>query len=105
MAKDVTNNFDLPYDGQPNAVTVIASALQYLSRLAAAEKAFITGLQLEWVSTSSIKVKKGAAYVPTVGANSNNLQTVASDLTVSSISLGNNVWGHVYLYDNAGAAA
>jgi hypothetical protein len=105
MAKDSYNNFNLPYNGEPEAVTTIASALQFLSRLASWEKTLITGLVLEWVSTSSIKVKKGAAYVPSVGTNSNNLVVVSADITVTSISLGNSTWGHVYLYDNAGTAA
>ena len=63
--------------------------------------AHIEGLQLEWVSTSSIKVKTGAADLP----DKSRRLRVAADITVSSISLGNNVWGHAYLYSNAGVAA
>jgi hypothetical protein len=61
---------------------------------------FITGLRLEWVSVSSIRVKPGAAQIP-----AGDLLISTADITVSSISLGNNAWGHVYLYGNAGVPA
>jgi hypothetical protein len=63
--------------------------------------AYVEGLQLEWVSVSSVKVKTGAADLP----DGSRRLRVTSDITVSSISLGSNAWGHVYLYNNAGAAA
>ncbi|HEX8117322.1 MAG TPA: hypothetical protein VF521_08620, partial [Pyrinomonadaceae bacterium] len=63
--------------------------------------AYIEGLRLEWVSANSVKVKTGMADLP----DGSRRLRVAADITVSSISLGNNAWGHVYLYSNAGAAA
>lgn len=65
---------------------------------AALGNAYIEGLQIEWVSVSSIKIKTGAADVP----DGSRRIRVTSDITVSSISLGNNTWGHAYLYNNAG---
>ena len=66
---------------------------------------FITGLRLEWISVSSIKVKTGAAAVIGDDADEAALVVISSDITTSSISLGNNTWGHVYLYDDNGAPA
>src|ERR1044072_4517006 len=105
MANDPYSNFPQAYDGLKMAIDTLNQADSYLSRLASWEKTMITGLQLEYVNGTSIKVKKGAAYVQSVGANSFNLVVVSADITVSSISLGNHAWGHVYLYDNAGTAA
>jgi hypothetical protein len=61
----------------------------------------IEGLKLEWVSGSSIKVKTGAADI----ADGSRRLRVSSDITVPSIALGANAWGHAYLFNNAGAAA
>lgn len=84
-------------DAPENAVNLLAA---YFDKAAAQIGALISGLQLEWVSASSIKVKKGVAALPGGG-----LVVVAADITKTGISLGANAWGHVYLYDNAGAAA
>lgn len=61
-------------------------------------KDYIGGLLLEWVSTTSLRVKAGAAYVEGSAAVLN----VAADITKSSLSLSNNTWYHVFLYNNAG---
>lgn len=86
-------NLALPATGQGNAVDVIADWLAALAQP-------IFGLKLEWLSSSSIKVKTGAATIPSGG-----LMTVETDITVTGISLGNNAWGHVYLYNNSGSPA
>lgn len=54
---------------------------------------FIRGLQLSWVSPSSITVGTGMAALPGGG-----FVKVGVAVTVTSISLGANAWGHVYLY-------
>lgn len=59
-------------------------------------KDFITGLNLVWVSATSIKVTVGKAYV------NGTILELTSDLTKSSISTSANTWYYVYLYDNSG---
>jgi hypothetical protein len=54
--------------------------------------AFITGLQLERASATSIKVKKGVAALESGG-----FVQVTADLTISP-TLGASTWYHVYLY-------
>jgi hypothetical protein len=96
---DLTSNLKAP---KPTAMqdhkTVTLG--QGLDALDAPFKGFITGLGLEWVSASSIKVKTGAAVMPGGG-----LTVVGADITKTGVSLGVSVWGHVYLYDGGGVAA
>jgi hypothetical protein len=60
---------------------------------------FIRGLKLEWLSSSSIKVNTGAAGLPSGG------MLTAAAITVTSISLGSNTWGHVYLYNSGSSSS
>lgn len=91
--------FKIPIPGTEGVVDDIVDALLALES-AAVGPDFIHGLLLSWVSNSSITIATGAARPP-----SDELLTVETAITVSSISLGNNTWGHVYLYDNAGTPA
>jgi hypothetical protein len=61
--------------------------------------AFIEGLLPVWgVGGTSVSVTPGSAYVPGIGRNI----TVASTLTLSSLSLTINTWYYLYLYLNSG---
>jgi hypothetical protein len=53
----------------------------------------IAGLELTWVSATAVTVGIGAAYVESVG----DIVQVTSPIALTSISLGNSVWGYVYL--------
>lgn len=53
------------------------------------------GLRVEWLSTTSLRVKTGAAYIPGSG-----LATVAQDIDVTGLSLAANTMYHVYLWWN-----
>jgi hypothetical protein len=57
----------------------------------------LSGLKLEWLSPSSIKVNVGVAVTP-----AGVVVPIPAAITVTGISLGNNTWGHVYLYDDDG---
>jgi hypothetical protein len=50
---------------------------------------YIEGLRLEWMSSSSIKVKTGAADIP----NGSRRLRVTADITVTGISPGASVCG------------
>jgi hypothetical protein len=91
--------FEKPLDHEQLLEHLIQQRLEELG--AVFGNSYIEGLKLEWMSSSSIKVKTGAADIPD---RSRRLR-VTSDITVSSISLGNNTWGYVYLYNNAGVTA
>lgn len=58
---------------------------------------FITGLQLEWVSTTQVKIKTGAAQIQSTG----EIVTLASDSTISP-TLSASAWHYCYLYLSSG---
>lgn len=62
----------------------------------------ISGLVLEWVSSSSIKIKSGAAFI----GSADRVMAVPSDITLSGLTgLTANTLYHAYVYDNAGTPA
>jgi len=58
----------------------------------------IDGLEMVWVSGTDVTVNSGSAQIQSTG----NLIRLTTPIAVTGISLGNNVWGHIYLYDSAG---
>jgi hypothetical protein len=58
------------------------------------------GLQVEYVSANSLRIRAGAAYVPALG----RILELASDLTKSGLVLTANTWYYLYLFENAGVA-
>jgi hypothetical protein len=62
---------------------------------------YIEGLIPKWISATSISLSSGAAYMPAAG----KVMVVASDLTLSGLTLTAATWYYLYLYDNAGVAA
>jgi hypothetical protein len=57
----------------------------------------IGGLQLQWVSGTALTVGTGYAVLP-----DGTIINVETAIAKSSLSLSNNTWYHVYLYDNSG---
>jgi hypothetical protein len=98
MSQDSYTSQDLPYDGQQNAVTVIAAYLQHLSRVATQEKQLIAGLGLVWLSGTGLRVTQGCAYVQGKG-----LGTLTANKDKTGLSLSASTWYHVYLYYNTGS--
>lgn len=64
-----------------------------------APSGYISGLQLEWVSATSLRVRTGAADI----ASLSRVVEVAADITKSGLSLAASTMHHVYLFLNAGA--
>lgn len=62
-----------------------------------ADAGYINGLQLEWVSTTQVKVKAGSAQIQSTG----EIVTLATDATISP-SLSANAWRYCYLYLSSG---
>jgi hypothetical protein len=62
---------------------------------------YIEGLQLEWVSASSIRVKMGACDF----VDGSRRLRVPSDITVSGLSLSASSWYYAYLYNDGGSPA
>ncbi|MET0649362.1 MAG: hypothetical protein ABW208_22355 [Pyrinomonadaceae bacterium] len=58
---------------------------------------FISGLKVEWLSATGVRVGQGAAYIPGRG-----LVTLAASKDKTGLSLTASNWFHLYLYDNAG---
>lgn len=63
-------------------------------------RGYIDGLRMEWVSSTSLRVTGGAAYVPGL----QGILGVESPITKSGLSLSANTWYHLYLYRNGGSA-
>ena len=97
MAKTTNNRFEKPMSVERNLELFIQTMLDEVD--AALPEDYITGLRLEWVSASSVKVNPGAVWVSGYGR-----LRVSTAITVTGISLGASAWGHVYLYSNAGVA-
>ena len=81
-------------DGGTGSSTV-AGALAYFV-LDKMIQTHIEGLQVTWVSASAVTVKPGSAYVQNVDAVVN----VTADQAMTGLSLGNSVWGYVYLLND-----
>lgn len=61
-------------------------------------KDYISGFRVEWLSSNSLMVGTGAAYVPSI----DRILTFASSITKSSISLTSDSWFHIYIFNNSG---
>jgi len=62
---------------------------------------YIDGLQMQWVSGTSITVTSGNAYIPSLA----NVLACPNAMTLSGLSLTASTWYHVYLYSNTGTPA
>jgi len=62
---------------------------------------YIDGLQMQWVSGTSITVTSGNAYIPSLA----NVLACPNAMTLSGLSLTASTWYHIYLYSNAGTPA
>lgn len=56
------------------------------------------GLQVSWVSATSVRVAAGSIYIPGLG----RILKFPSDVTVNLTGLTANAWIYLYAYDNAG---
>ncbi|CBA14775.1 hypothetical protein [Xanthomonas albilineans] len=59
---------------------------------------YIDGLKLEWVSTTSLRVTNGVAYVPSV----KRIIALPQSVTMASLALDASAWYHCYLTAAAG---
>src|SRR5574337_1456859 len=78
-----------------------ATALANLGALALPDPGYINGLQMAWVSATQVTVSSGAAYIQSAGS----ILQVPATITVTFSGLAASTWYHLYLYNNAGAAA
>lgn len=62
-----------------------------------ADAGYISGLQLEWVSTTQVKIKAGSAQIQSTG----EIVTLPTDTTIGP-SLSTNTWYYCYLYISSG---
>ena len=84
----------IPSDTNNNTFGVTSNGVRWGM---SADAGFITGLQLEWVSTTQVKIKTGAAQIQSTG----EIVTLASDSTISP-TLSASAWHYCYLYLNSG---
>lgn len=84
----------IPSDTNNNTFGVTSNGVRWGM---SADAGFISGLQLEWVSTTQVKIKTGAAQIQSTG----EIVTLASDSTISP-TLSASAWHYCYLYLNSG---
>lgn len=99
----IDGNLTVSVYGQYDSVTIQSDGSNWFrlgSQLVAAEAGYINGLQLEWVSTTQVRVATGAAQIE----STKQILVVPSALTISP-TLGANTWYHCYVYDNSGVVA
>jgi len=89
-ARDVTTDLRWEYSGSAWAVQNFAAGAEFAG--------MITGLAMEWVSTSSVRVTTGAAHIESTG----RVLAATSAITKSSLSLSNSTNYHLYLYSSSG---
>jgi hypothetical protein len=99
MSETTYQQFEKPAERERLLEAIVGLRLEEIGE--ALGNAHVEGLRLEWVSVSSVRVKTGAADVP----DGSRRIRVTADITVAGLALGVSVWGHVYLYDNAGTPA
>jgi hypothetical protein len=87
------SNMEAGLDNPESPINNVFTALRSIL------KGHLDGLRLEYVSGSSVKVKKGVAALESGG-----LVNTSADITKSSLSLSNSTWYHLYLFVNAGVA-
>ena len=61
------------------------------------ESTFIEGLQLEYLSANSLRIKAGAAYIPLTG-----VADMSADLDFTGLTLTANTWYYLYCHDAGG---
>ena len=102
-SETIDGNLTISVTGQYDAVSIQSDGSNWFrlgSQLVAAEAGCINGLQLEWVSTTQVRVTPGAAQLE----STKQLLVVPTALTISP-TLGANTWYHCYVYDNSGVGA
>ena len=103
LSETIDGNLTISVYGQYDAVAIQSDGSNWFrlgAQLVAAEAGYINGLQLEWVSTTQVRVTTGAAQIE----STKQILVVPSALTISP-TLGANTWYHCYIYDNSGVAA
>lgn len=80
----------LDHDGTAWAQRITARGAEFAG--------LISGLTLEWVSSTALTVTAGAAHIQSLG----RVVAATSSIAKTSLSLASNTWFHVYLYLNAG---
>ncbi|NJB80282.1 hypothetical protein [Xanthomonas arboricola] len=98
MAEEIPLAYDKTTGGSPVGLKEVAPGNQLANQWLAMPAGYIDGLNLEWLSGSSIRVTSGVCSVPGVATLS-----FANSITKTGIALGNSVWGHVYAYLNGGS--
>ena len=89
-ARNVTTDLRYEYSGTAWATQNFAGGSEF--------SGMISGLAMEWVSTSSVRVTIGAAHIESTG----RVLAAAAAITKSSLSLSNSTNYHLYLYSNSG---
>lgn len=92
-------------DAQGDGLATYSSDLETLEATVTAlgtpytDHMYINGLDVEWISATSIRVKSGGCYLPAT----NRIVTKSTDTTINPTGLAADTWYYVYAIDTAGA--
>lgn len=101
------NTFQAAVDTQGDGLATYSSDLEALEATVTAlgtpyiDRGLISGLDVEWVSTTQIRVTSGVCYVPATG----NVAEKTTDSTLTPTGLAANTWYYVYATDIGGTLA
>lgn len=102
-SETIDGSLAISLTGQYDAVMIQSDGSNWFrlgAQLVSAEAGYINGLNLEFVSTTQVRVTSGAAQIQSTG----QILVVPTALTISP-SLSTNTWYHCYVYDNSGVGA
>lgn len=102
-SETIDGSLAISLTGQYDAVMIQSDGSNWFrlgAQLVSAEAGYINGLNLEFVSTTQVRVTSGAAQIQSTG----QILVVPTALTISP-SLSSNTWYHCYVYDNSGVGA
>lgn len=102
-SETIDGSLTISLTGQYDSVTIQTDGTNWFrvgQQLAAAEAGYISGLVLEWVSTTQVRVTSGSAQLQSTG----QMLVAPSSLTISP-TLAANTWYHCYVFESSGVAA
>lgn len=85
-------------DAEGFRVFTVAGAVKVTAVQSTVEPGYIDGLQMQWISVSSLTVSSGTCYIPSVGANVN----FPSAINKAGLALSASTFYHVYGFLNSG---
>ncbi len=102
-SETIDGSLTLSLTGQYDSVTIQTDGSNWFrvgQQIATAQAGYISGLVLEWVSTTQVRATSGSAQIQSTG----QLLVAPSTLTITP-TIGASTWYHCYVFESSGVAA